>query len=396
MLDSKTLRNITKKDLQRYLKSKNYKNVVGITRGYNGNSKDYTRIVDFLKKEIKDPNSKINSTDLNNFFFEKMFYDLNNYHFIYNIDKLLGHQGIVPLSKLKTVLTDTSIKLQADLLKASPSKKFDLLCTEVQTIIKNKIEYVTNIQFLIHIDEIESKRGPINFQSCIELNLENNFACFKLNQNLYESYVNKTIIIDELATLIQNKKGIFSPFNIELSSHNQVAVRRAIQRLFTELSQQAEKILMEETPDGMHEKINDFLDEISIPKNKTYVNQIIAVIYQDISKSFNKSLFNDGWAFRFVFKEGDNTRASSSIDDFEPVYGKQVYWNLKELMFKEKGTDFIEAGLLWDISNTGDAVSVKLEQKNNLISVLYYKKKYNLINRKEKERYVLRKIRAAL
>lgn len=396
MLDNKALRNINKQVFKDYLKKMEYTNVNGITRGYNGDSKDYTRIVDFLKKEIKDPKSKINTENLNNLLRNNFFYDLNNIHFIYNLDSILGQKGIVPFSDIEPILNEANIKFQTNLTDIRHTKNFDLLCTDIQTIVKDNIEYITNLQFLIYIEEIDTNRGTIKLHSCIDLDLENNFASFKFSQNLFENYIDKHSIVDTLATMIQNKKGVFSPFNIILSSHNQVGARRAIQRLFVDLSQQAENILMGKTPKGTQKKIYDFLEEMNVQKNDDYVNQIIAVIYQNISKSFSKTLFNDGWAFRFVFKEGDNTRASSSNDDFEPVYGKQVYWNLKELMFKKKGTDFIEAGLLWHIDESGNSVSVRLGQKNNLISVLYYKQEHNLIKRKEKESFVLRKIGEAL
>lgn len=102
----------------------------------------------------------------------------------------------------------------------------------------------------------------------------------------------------------------------------------------------------------------------------------------------------NGWVFRFVFREGQLTRASSRTDDKSPIYGSKVYWHLKELIFKSN--EMREAGFHWYIDDptlTDDPkfVIVRLEARSDTLIIHYYYRMRSS-ERKEIEDYVLQKV----
>ncbi|WP_243557703.1 hypothetical protein [Priestia megaterium] len=273
---------------------------------------------------------------------------------------------------------------------------YSLCSTRYLTKQKDNKEYIHRLQFLFFIEEVETTKGATNLFCCVDFNLDSKFVSFKFNSYALESYNNSISIVEKLISILQDKDGIFKRLKVVTGSYNQSTTRKAIQSLFINLSSQAEDLLEKKANPNIKKEVKKFLETIEIPDSDDYINQIISVVYQNISKEFKKTLFNDGWVFRFVFKEGDKTRASSSTEDFEPVYGKKVYWNLKELMFKNRGTDFIEAGFYWLTNQSKEPVAVKLEQKNNIVIMQYYKQEFNNEKRREKEDFVLRKFREGI
>jgi hypothetical protein len=394
MLNEKTLKNLWKNEFHPYLKSLDFKNTSNITRGVNGT--DYRALISFLEDQLTNPTSKISKDNLDNFLYKKFFYHMNNYHYVYHLNSFFKSSDLTQLSSIEGILKKPDLLLNKNLVDVTHTTKNELCTTRIRTFEKDKVEYLKGIQLLFFIDSINTTKGFTNLYCCVDIDIVSRFVSFKFNSNVLENISNKNEIIDKIIKKIESSYDIFKDLHIEIFSHNETTIKRGIQTLFMELSSQAEKLLQSKVMPGIHDKINTFLKSIRINPKKENVKQIISVVYQDICKTFNKSLFNEGWVFRFVFKEGDSTRASSSTDDLEPVYGKQVYWNLKELMFQKNGTDFIEAGLLWNTNKNLEPVAVKLEKKNTQLIVQYYKKvDYNYKNREEKEEYVLRKIRKA-
>ncbi|MFD9627701.1 hypothetical protein [Peribacillus muralis] len=395
MINIKTLKNIYKNEFYPFLENLGYKNVPLLVRGKN--TYDYSVLRNFLETEISRSNSPLNKENLNEFLYNKLFFEKNNYHYVYNLSSFFSNSKNIEYTDIEEVLKNPVLHLNDTLSDFIPSNELELCNTKVITEFSKGKTLVSQIQFLFFIEELAFvKKGDINLFCCVDINLESNFLSFKFNHNLIDNLEDKTKLLDKLIIKLQSSLDILKDFNIKITTHNETTVKRTIQNLFIELSDQAEKLLQKQVDSGVERKIKEFLDDIKVPQTSDYIKQIISVAYQHVSKSFEKPLFKDGWAFRFVFKEGDNTRASSSNDDLDPVYSKQVYWNLKELMFREKGTDFIEAGLLWYTDKGASPVSIKIEQKNNLIILQYYRKEYNVIKRKEKEQYVLRKIRSGI
>ncbi|MGD6778800.1 hypothetical protein ACQCT3_00915 [Sutcliffiella horikoshii] len=391
MLSVKTIKNLSKNEFYPLLKSLGYKNVANLL---SGNSfTDYYNTVSFLKNELSKSDALLTTSHLDDFLSYKFLYELNNLHFVFNLSSLLETKQEIEYSQIKHIIESKNFHLNRNLTEVKVDKLNPLCTTRVENYERDGKVFVKNIQFLLFIDEVNTSKGITNLFSCIDINLISNFISIKLNSNVYENIKgNYQIIENILNTLMSNS--LFKDLKIVAHGHNQVVSRKTIQHLFINLSKQAENILKNAADSGIQKAAENFLKSIKIPNNEDYIKQIISIVYQNISKSFTKTQFNEGWVFRFVFKEGDNTRASSSTDDFAPVYNKQVYWNLKELMFKNKGTDFIEAGFLWFTKPQSKApVSVKIEQKNHWLMIQYYKQDHNKRGREEKERFVLQKIR---
>ncbi|WP_210608033.1 hypothetical protein [Priestia flexa] len=397
MLNQNSIRNMTKSEFYPFLESLGYKNVRNLIKGKTNN--DFYNLEMFLRNELTKSDAKLNKDNLDSFLYSKFFFEINHYHYVYKLSSILGKKDdfSIELKDLLPYLSSTpELKLNSNLVNIECKEQYSLCSTRYSSVTKNEKVYIDRIQFLFFINEIETIKGIVNFFCCVDLDLQSKFISFKFNSSVLENYTYSLDIVNTLLKTLTNDKGIFKDLEVVSESYNQSDARKTIQKLFMDLSQQAEKILRDKADPNIKKHVMNFLDTIKVPNSQEYINQIISVVYQNISKEFNKTLFNDGWVFRFVFKEGDNTRASSSTDEFEPVYSKKVYWNLKELMFKRQGTDFIEGGFYWLTKKGLEPVAVKIEQKNNLIIMQYYKQDFNNKNRKEKEAFVLRKFRRAI
>ncbi|MGG1663296.1 hypothetical protein, partial [Brevibacillus sp. NRS-1366] len=166
---------------------------------------------------------------------------------------------------------------------------------------------------------------------------------------------------------------------------------RTIYSLFKELTNEAEEILNQVADSSTDEEIRKFLKTMKVADiEEDYVKQVKSVIFQDISKSFENTLFEHGWVFSFMFREGKNIRASSRKDDKSAIYGAKVYWNLKELI--HKAGKMQECGFFWYLPKEGKEsfVQVRIESKSDCFVLDYYYKMR--INRKEREEFVLQKI----
>ncbi|MGG0890295.1 hypothetical protein [Cytobacillus horneckiae] len=392
-MDIKTLKSLYKNEYYNFLKSLEYKNVEKHCRGRS--TYDYSALINYLDLEIKKDTSKLDKEKLETFFYNKLFFNKNNYHYIYNLSSFLAKDSKLEYKEIEKTLLKPELKLNNYITDVSPSTAFELCSTKVITFNKDNKTYVSNLQCIFFIEELEFKtKGSINLFCCVDINFNSKFVSFKFDHKLIEHYDKKVKVLSKIVNKLESDFDVFGALKLKINSHNEAVIRKTIQNLFIELSDQAEKLLQEQVDPEVEKKISSFLKEIKVPQKTDYKKQLISVVYQHVCSTFYEDeLFYNGWAFRFVFKEGDNTRASSKHDDYKPIYGKQVYWNLKELMFKQRGTDFIEAGLLWNTVNGASPVAVKIEQKNNLLIVQYYDKDYNKIRRREKEEYVLQKIR---
>lgn len=391
MLTQRSFRNFYKSDFHPYLEKYNYKNVRNITRGADGT--DYQNFVNFLRRELRvNPALKYS---LNKLISEKLFFNQMNIHYVFNLTSFFGTKEEVKVDEISNLFKEQDFNLNNNLFNYKCTKDYDICCTTYDTKTKDGIKILTNIRMIIFTEKIEKDMVPINMFATIDIDLESKFISFKFDTRNFEYHSNRYEVIENMTKMFYDRRSPLHQLGVTLESHNLAKTRVMIQNLFIELSSQAEKLLKEHIHDDTDNIIDDFFKKLNIPKNEEYTKQIIAVIYQDISRNFNETDFGDGWVFRFLFREGDNTRASSISDNFKPIYNTQIYWNLKELMFNKKGTDFIEAGFLWFVDNS-DAVSVKIEQKNDFLIVSYYHRNNNYINRKEKEKLVLRNIKKGL
>lgn len=384
MLYESTLKNLWKNEYKLFLKKLGTKNLS--KRLHTSYSYDYSNIITVIKEELADTQSKLTTEVIDNFLFDNFFYNNNNYHFIYRIHSFVEFKDLT-VSHIESYLKgNPEIKFNESLINFKPNSDLKLCSTRIDS----SDGIVSSINLLIYVGKVSTKRGEIDLYTAVQIDLSKKLIAIKFNLNLFENHhYEKMFIVDKIKTKLISDTDVFKSLELRIKSHNETQIRRTIHTLFRELSEQAESLLNNKVPPETEEKISKFLQSMDIENNKEYLNQVKAVIYQDISRTFNKSLFDNGWIFRFVFREGDTTRASSTTDDYEPIYSKKVYWNLKELLFKS--TELIETGILWNTDKNTKPVLVRLEQKNSNLIVYYYQEK-NKEARKEKENFVLQKI----
>ncbi|WP_429844553.1 hypothetical protein [Brevibacillus sp. FIR094] len=384
MLSEATLRNITKINLKKFLKSYEVKDIEKNTQTKNRN--DYSPYVRIIQSEFNNPKSRLTPEIFDQYLFNELFYANNNYHQIYEYDSLFSKTKLSVLDAHEHLSKHPSFLYNGLLNKQLATTDYELCSTRLEHIDG----VMNNLHLLIKVTTITSRRGNINFFVGITFDLVNKYLIVKFNLNTLEkSRIEKKVIITRIKALLDRL-----PFNHRFISLNETAAKKTIFQLFKELSLDAEGLLESKVPSGTDEKIVKFLTEMKVKKvAKDYVQQIKAVVYQDLSKTFKNSFFEKGWVFRFVFKEGDFTRASSRTDDFNPIYGSKVYWHLKELIFKEQ--EMQEAGFHWYTTNAKDSyVLVKLEAREDTMIIQYY---YGMTrDGREKEAYVLRKIKQYL
>lgn len=384
MFTEATFRNINKNEFRDFFQQNKVQNID--KRIHTSDRRDYRPIIRIISEELKNGTSQITDEIIDQFLFDQLYYLKTNVHYLYRYNNFFIHES------MSVVDAETYLKKFQDLLLNSSLTNKHItgtfqLCT---TRIESLNDEVKSINLLIKIGNFRSTRGEINFFAGVELDVEHRAILFKFNLNLLEQFgLEKKKLISDLKQLLLSTI-VFQPLNLNIVSINEAAAGKAIFKLFRDLSEDAEKLLNSKVIPETDDKIMTFLQEMNVTKiENDYVQQIKAVIYQDLSNTFTNSFFNNGWVFRFVFKEGDFTRASSRTDDFNPIYSSKVYWHLKELIFKQG--ELQEAGFHWYLSQADkDFVHVKLESRDDTMIIQYYQGM--LKNRKEKEALVLKKI----
>ncbi|MDX5866165.1 hypothetical protein SIL80_09715 [Bacillus cereus group sp. BfR-BA-01119] len=384
MFSQAMLRNITKTRLKNYLQPKEIPNLNRRTHAHFVS--DYSGILEVFREEIA-IGKKLNENDVDNFIYNELFYENCNYYYIYKLDKIKIDLNLAEPNMIQ-YLTTIGFNINQLLTQGNVASDYDL-CT---TRLNFKDSKLSRINCLLKVSSVDSEyRGETDFYCGIMLDLTNNLLILKFNLNLLESHPKeKLAILTDIRKIITNSKP-FNQLNLKYSSYNEHTIRKIIFRMFKNLSLDAETILNQRIPTDATQKIKKFLQDMKVAEvSENYINQTKAVVYQDISKTFQDSLFTNGWVFRFVFREGDSTRASSRTDDFSPIYSKQVYWHLKELVFKSG--ELQEAGFHWYLNpaKKEGIILIKLEQKNDALAFQFYQN--TDLNRVVKEDYVINEI----
>jgi hypothetical protein len=388
MLSVATLKNIYLKEIYDFFRDHNVLNRSVRLKADTTNTR-YIKALAIINEELNS-NQSFTVDDLDNFLFEQLFYSNNNYHFAYRFNNL-------------SLTSESTLTHVESFLQSNPGLCYNKLISDNNgldnELFTTRIEMQNNklrsLQLLIKYNSTSTRSFPaIDMFVGVLIDLSNNLVVLKFNQNLLDN--NRRDSLDILKDIKKMLKGegtpgrVFEPLQLNITSLNESDARDTIFKLFEELSLEAEALLDAQTQPHTENSIRLFLGQMGLSDiTQDYVNQIKAVIYQDISNTISESVFQRGWVFRFLFREGDTTRASSRTDDRGPIYGSKVYWHLKEIIFRER--EMIESGFHWYIDpNTDDFVQVRLESRNDTMVIHYY---YHMrYGRKEKEEFVLRKI----
>ncbi|WP_418027040.1 hypothetical protein [Paenibacillus sp. JJ1722] len=353
----------------------------------------YIAIHKLFTDEINAEKRSVSNETIDAFLFEHLFYTYKNYQYVYRFDdfKFTAESSI---DSVRDYLSErTELCYNRLLTEQANTDNFTLHTTRIE----EKAGKLISLNFLMKIADIRTMRFPeVDVYVAIKVDLVNSMILLKFNLTQLELLnSNATKILIELKRILngQTQAGHkFEPLNINLSSLNEKDAKKTIFKLFEELSLDAEDIINAHAPSEADVKISKFLDQMGLSEIKSdYIQQIKAVIYQEISSALTISDFKNGWVYRFTFREGLTTKASSRTDDYSPIYNSKIYWHLKELIFKEE--EMQEAGLHYTLPNPPDGsnyVLVRLESRSDCIIINYYHRmRYN---RKGKEEFVLQKL----
>ncbi|MFC4323666.1 hypothetical protein [Litchfieldia salsa] len=392
MLNRNTLRNIYKQDFENFF---SYHKVKLRSKRIipNPGEERYIPISRILEEELKS-GASFSKEELDGFLYNELFYSVNNWHYLYQLNDSNNAFKNNPESITALLKSEPKFKFNNPLVNKLENENFSL-CTSRLEIIDNKVKV---INFLFKIGVVESNKENYTFFSGVTIDLERNFVYFRFNQNLLDNYPFDPLdVISKLKDILNGLRSegrFFEALKFNIVGFNETIPKKIISTLFKDLSSEAEDILNQQVPANTDKDIRDFLKGKKLPSHEDYVQQIKSVIYQDISQTCADTLFKNGWVFRFVFREGQLTRAASRTDDKSPIYGSKVYWHLKELIFKND--EMQEAGFHWylnDPTQTDEPkfLQARLEARHDSLIIHYY---YNMRtgDRKEKEDYVLQKI----
>lgn len=357
----------------------------------------YEDVLTLLKEGLaNDPDGGFNRS-LDSLLYSHLFYTSNNYHMVYRLDSCVFTSETHISRVIEFFAAKPELGLAKFLTDETEAKEF-----EIQTIrLESVNDHLKSINLLVKISQVRTQfLLDTDVYVGISIDVVNRLVVFKFKLNFYEILRGRIpSLLSQLKSLVRGQDTShksLSDLGVNISSLNEKNARFTIFKMFKELSVEAENIIDGNTPPETDDKIQKFVEEAGISnvtkkQLEDYKKQIKAVIYQEISSALSESNFKEGWVFRFSFKEGSTTRASSRTEDYGPVYSSKVYWHLKELVFKEK--EMYEAGFrysLGEVDGKKDYILVKIESKNECLSLqYYYSQRYK---RGEKDDFVLRKI----
>ncbi|MBU9711040.1 hypothetical protein [Evansella tamaricis] len=394
MLSLSTLRNIFKKDFEAFFRQYEVKKrSVRIQR--NQNQDLYIPIKRMIDQELRSGES-FSINQLDTFLYDQLFYSNNNWHYIYEYDEICfeDRHCLTEVTEFFEKYKDEFLTDQ--LLTHNISNETMVLCT---TRIEKENDIPKSINLLFKVGTVFIDNSHQNLFCGVTIDLEGNLIIIKFNYNLLENYEDDPMdVISSLKEILNGQEesnyDFFKQLGLNVIGFSEETPKKLISTLFKELSSEAEEILNSEVPPSTDNDIKDFLTEKDLPCNEDYIQQIKSVIFQEIAQRCANTMFRSGWVFRFIFREGQFTRASSRTENRSPIYGSKVYWHLKELIFKNN--EMYEAGFFWYLSEPDDEepkyVDVRFEARSDALITHYYYKMRGP-DRKEKEEFVLRKIR---
>lgn len=393
MISAATLKNIYRDEFSEFFRMSN---VQGRSTRIETGIKLYPSLERITKEELAKGGSF--AKQLDEFLFSKLFYDINNHQYIYRLGTFFATAHTDCKAVISYLEKQQNLAFNKPLTTKLKNEEYELCTLRIESDNKNCLK---NVNLLFRVTNIKTREGLTNFFVGVQVNVKNQYVLFKFNHHFLEvSGKDPGVLIRRLREIL-NGNGTegtkFVPLKLSVSVLNEKEPKGTIFQLFKELSVEAEIILNNTAPPGIESEIKSFLTTHGIQDKDSYVSQIKAVVYQDVTKKLAKTIFKDGWVFRFVFREGKHTRASSKTDKLNPIYGTKVYWNLKELIFSTP--EMQEAGFHWYLpgkkaNGDPDFVQVKLESKHDTMLIHYYYKMRR--GRREKEEFVLRKIKKYL
>lgn len=393
MFTARDLKNIDLQVIREFLKNNNV-SIKQIEDTTNDTTLKFPKYVDLIEKEMADINSQLNEEIVDEFLFEQLYYSHHNCQYIYSLENYF-HQGDLGKEEIIAYLENNQeLNFDQKLTDWSDNNDVINLCT-------TRVEFDENDNFLalhllLRFAILDQQYGRTNAFCAVRIDFEFKLVSLKFHKlQMQRHELSPTLIVDLISSALKNLGDNAVPFaclNLNFQHLNEADVLSTIYKLFAELSKEAQEILDEQMDDDTEDKILDFLQNMNLRNiNQDYIEQIKAVIYQDISRNIDQNNFKKGWVFKFSFREGDHSRAASNAERRQPVYELKAFWQLKELIHDIEEME--DGGFHWNLNNINSVdgfIDVRVESKNGTMIIHYYAQ--NKKNRKEKENYVLRKI----
>ncbi len=397
MISERTLKNIAIKDLKTFCTD--YK-VPGrdVKTQASSTVLKYGKYRDLFENELTKDKPVFDAEELDEFLFNYLYYVKHDVHYIYQFTSDLNVLQMDGEAIANHFYENHILQYNQSLIDWDEANRNIIdLCT-----IRSEFGdqgYVRTLNLLLKVGVVShDELGMTNFFCGLKLNFETGILVIKCYSDQMKDYsksrnAQSMNVVDIVLNSIQGSA--FECLGITVNELNEENAQSVIYKLYAELSSEAEAFLDKEMGIGPEQQIHQFLQNLKVSKSNDdyddYVEQIKAVVYQDISKKIGSARFKSGWVFKFRFREGDHSKASSSADKRQAVYSCKAFWQLKELIH---GIEKLEdGGFHWNMNNiAGDEefVDVRMESKNGTLIVYYYL--VTKSKRKEKEEYVLQKI----
>ncbi|MHA7963506.1 hypothetical protein ACX93W_05115 [Paenibacillus sp. CAU 1782] len=392
MLSTKVMKNIQLQEWEDFFRTYNVPRWSVETRGGSSLLR-YSKIKTFLQDNLSSETPSFSEEQLDDFIFDKLFYSNSNYHVLYQFNTFFADMGTTIADIEEFAQRNSNLMINASLINWRDNTNLINLCTIRPEF--NDDGFMQAFNILLRIDTLDQQYGATNAFCAVTIDLERNFCILRFNQLQFD--LTRTELMDIVKVLkATNVEGeVFEPLELNITTFDETDATASIYEMFAELSAEAEAVLDAQVNDETEDKINEFLSEIVAEVKEDYVEQIKNVIYQDITERMEDIQFEKGWIFKFHFRESDYTRASSRNEKRLPIYDVKSFWQLKEIIHNAQSMQ--EASFHWHLNEVpGDEnfVDVRIEYKNGTMIVYYYTKMR--VSRREKEEFVLRKIKAYL
>lgn len=394
MITTRVLKNIQIQELKDFLS--NFKVKGRSTRTDAGSTRaKYSKYLEVIEEELANETGSFTSDDVDEFIFDQLYYSNNNLHYVYQFNGCFITDIMDQDEILSFLGRNSSLNYNLNLTEWDDNTNEINLCTTRAEV--NEKNELTSIHMLLRIyGTLDQEYGATSAFCGVRIDLNSKQIILKFNQLQFQLIAKEpTEILDDIKLSLsgQGKYGKqFACLDLNIVQLNEDSVLTTIYNLFAELSLEAEEILNNQMDSSTEGEIIEFLKSLDLHEIKEeYIEQIKAVIYQDISSSMKEQIFDKGWVFKFLFREGDHSRASSNAEKRLPVYSYKAFWQLKELIHSIGKVH--DAGFHWNINKTPGKesfVDVRMESRSGTMIVYYYSRAR--VNRKEKEDYVLQKI----
>lgn len=190
---------------------------------------------------------------------------------------------------------------------------------------------------------------------------------------------------------------------VDIVPVNAENIQEGLYNLFDDDSYEAEKGIKETIEDEkqqqLEKNIKDFITEnLDAEFQEQYLERILSIYYQEIASSFSASKFGNRYVFALGFLDKQDIQSSARNINRHPIYSKEIYWNLKDIIHKHKSLEDLSIFWQFNPSNFGsrptdeqkDFVEVNLKVINKSLRIHYYDTSEE--KRGFKEEYVLRQL----